>query len=99
MREKLGMHDELESTTELFAMADNKAEVGRLFIQDQQEARNTSSSSKGKNLSKDSKRKTIAVLAAEPHQKFQCGTEGENAGADWRPFCTYHHKSGHSTDN
>jgi hypothetical protein len=36
MREKLAMHDELESTTELFAMADKcaKAEAGRLFIRD-----------------------------------------------------------------
>jgi hypothetical protein len=70
-----------------------------LFTRDQQEARNTPSSSKGKSFSKDTKRKAAAVLAAEPHQKFQHGAEGENAGADGCPFCTYHCKSGHSTDN
>jgi hypothetical protein len=101
MREKLAMHDELESTTELFAMADKcaKAEAGRLFIRDQLEARSMPSSSKGKSFSKDTKRKTVAVLAAEPHQKFQRGAEGENAGANGRSFCTCHRKSGHSTDN
>jgi len=90
MLEKLGINDELASAVKLFDLADRcaKAEEGRLFAHNDPDA-------EPKSKTKDSKRKTSAVLAAEPEQKHQRGSTP--AEQDDRPFCVYHDMHSHDT--
>ena len=67
MLEKLGIHDNITSVVKLFDLADKcaKAEEGRLFVKN--ESGDPAEASKKKKSSE--KRKTVAVLAAEPVAK------------------------------
>src|SRR5664279_4005936 len=87
MLEKLAINDELDSAVRLFDLADRcaKAEEGRLFAHNDPDAEPDSAPSKSKN--KDAKRKTHAVLAAEPEQKHK--RVAEDGKRDSRPFCAY----------
>ena len=68
MLEKLGIHDNITSVVKLFDLADKctKAEEGRLFVKN--EPGDPAEGSKKKKSSTE-KRKTAAVLAAEPVAK------------------------------
>ena len=87
MLEKLGIHDDITTVVKLFDLADKcaKAEEGRLFVKN--EPGEPAEGSKKKKSSE--KRKTTAVLVAEPDAKqpraatLAAGTEKK----DDRPFC------------
>ena len=81
MLEKLAINDELDSAVKLFDLADRcaKAEEGRLFAHNDPDAEPASAPTKGK--SKDFKRKTNAVLVAEPEQKHKRGEDAAIDGA------------------
>src|SRR5664279_1744907 len=87
MLEKLAINDELDSAVRLFDLADRyaKAEEGRLFAHNDPDAEPVSTPSKSKN--KDAKRKTHAVLAAEPEQKHKRVEDDDKR--DSCPFCAY----------
>ena len=95
MREKLSVYDELTSTVRLFELADkcSKAEEGRLFTHTDPDVAPAAPPVKSKG--KDPKRRTEAVLAAEPERKQRRGDD--DAGKDNRPFCAYHNKHTHNT--
>ena len=67
MLEKLGIHDNITSVVKLFDLADKcaKAEEGRLFVKNEPE----DPTEKSKKKKSTEKRKTTAVLAAEPDAK------------------------------
>ena len=102
MLEKLGIHDTLTSVVRLFDIADKcaKAEEGVLFVK----MKNQEDLPEGSKPSKkhpDAKRKTTAVLAAEPDpmQPREDSPEPPKKQAGTRSFCVYHDRHGHSTEN
>ena len=102
MLEKLGIHDTLSSVVKLFDITDKcaKAKEGGLFIKVKSEE-DLPEGSKPHKKHFDSKHKPTAVLAAEPDPKQlrEDSLEPLKKQADTRPFCVYHDRHGHSTEN
>jgi hypothetical protein len=102
MLEKLGIHDTLSSVVKLFDIADKcaKAEEGLLFTK-VASADDPPEGSKAHKKRDETKRKPTAVLAAEPgakHAREDSAEDGEKK-IDNRPFCIYHNRRGHATEN
>jgi hypothetical protein len=102
MLEKLGIHDTLSSVVKLFDIADKcaKAEEGLLFVK----VGSTDDPVEGSKTQKrrdETKRKPTAVLAAEPDAKHvrEDSPEAGKKEVDNRPFCIYHNRRGHATEN
>ena len=100
MLEKLGIDDSITSVVKLFDLADKcaKAEECRLFVKN--EPGDPAEGSKSKKKSSE-KRKTTAVLAAEPDAK-QPRAATPTAGSekkDDHPFCIYHNRHNHATED
>ena len=104
MLEKLGIHDSLTSVVKLFDLADKcaKAEEGRLFVKNEPKTEPAEGSKLKKKASE--KRKTTAVLAAEPDAKQKrvaspAAPAPEAAKKDERPYCILHKKHNHATED
>ena len=103
MLEKLGIRDDLTSTTELIDMADKcaKAEEVRLFRHnipfDEPKIATSKGKTKAKDDAVDTKCKARAVLAAEPERKYK-----RNDGApevDNCPVRAFHQMHSPTTEN
>ncbi|XP_073355236.1 uncharacterized protein [Aegilops tauschii subsp. strangulata] len=94
MREKLAVHDELDTVVELFDHANKSAKAGegRLFAYNDPHVDLDVAKPKGR----DSERKGSAVLAAEPEWKRGCDRD---EAKDDCPFCVYHNMHSHATED
>jgi len=103
MLEKLGIHDTLTSVVKLFDLADKcaKAEEGRLFVKNEPRTEPAEGSKPKKKASE--KRKTTAVLAAEPDAKQKRvaspAAPAPEAKKDERPYCILHKRHNHATED
>ena len=103
MLEKLGIHDKLTSVVKLFDLADKcaKAEEGLLFVKMSARGDDPGEGSKSHKKKDEPKRKATAVLAAEPDAKGsrRGSPERGDKEVDHRPFCVYHNRRRHATDD
>ena len=98
MREKLAVHDEINTVIKLFELADRctKTEEGRLFAHNDPNIKTEEAPAKPKAAPK---RKPQAVLAAEPEKKQPREEDVAPARREDRPFCAFHDYHGHRMED